>query len=130
MLFAKTMGHMKPSHLQCFRRQQPKRVDGMERKLGSNQDKSPSAEALADIVGCINAHVVASLKLTTAEIYNVCLLVMEERHPTVLIKEVKISQAWFSNIIRKTRQLPMRRTTTSLCAGCLGRRYINTGLRC
>ena len=40
-------------------------------------------------MGCINAHVQASLEFMTAEIRDVCLAVLEERHPIVLVSLLK-----------------------------------------
>ena len=91
MLFPKTMGHMRPSRLHAFRVQQLKCVDGVQRKAGSGLHKCPTPEALADIVACINAHVGASVEFTTAEMRSVCLAVLEERHPMLLVKGFKIS---------------------------------------
>ena len=112
MLFPKTMGHMRPSHLHAFRVQQQKRVDGVQRKAGPGLYKCPTPEALADIVACINAHVGASLEFTTAEMRSVCLVLLEERHPMLLVKGFKISESWLNKLMRETLQLPMRRTIT------------------
>ena len=113
MLFPKTMGHLRLSHMNAFRTQQKKCAEGQQCKLGSGTSKSPTPEALRDIVTCIDAHVGAALEFTTAEICNECLAVLEKRHPMVLVKGFKLSDAWLNSLMRDKMQLPMRRTTTS-----------------
>ena len=113
MLFPKTMGHLRLSHINAFRTQRQKRAERQQHNPGSGTSKCPTPEALRDIVACIDAHVGAALEFTTAEIRNVCLAALQERNPNLLVKGFTLSESWLNSLMRDKMHLPMRRTTTS-----------------